>query len=99
MTGFIYIQLKDITYRLVAVNPTGTTVGDTVTFTTLPVAGPTPAPAGRAYELVSPAYKVGGVGVGAWYRGPASAANIGAAAYTAERYAVEAVEGSVLLDK
>jgi hypothetical protein len=50
-------------YRLVASNSTGATKGPDQTFTTralpLPVAG-------RAYELVSPANKPGGVGVGVY---------------------------------
>jgi hypothetical protein len=44
-------------FRLVATNPSGTTEGADVTFTTAPAP---PPPSGRAYELVSPLDKNGG---------------------------------------
>lgn len=52
----------------------------------------------RALELVSPANKVGGQGVGIWYAGIASSGSAGVAAYGGERFAVQAVNGGVLVD-
>jgi hypothetical protein len=85
-------------YRVVAENFVGATVGDTVEFRTKPQAPPPPPPGGRAYELVSPADKIGGQGVSSWYRGPASHASVGVASYDGERFAVSAPYGSVISD-
>jgi len=52
----------------------------------------------RAYELVSPADKVGGQGVGIWYGGPGHAAIAGFGAHVGDRFAVGASWGSVLAD-
>ena len=84
-------------YRIVATNFVGTSVGETVTLTTEPSTLPTPPP-GRGYELVSPAHKVGGVGVGAWYDGPGQIGPVGTAAYERERFAAAGHTGSVLVD-
>jgi hypothetical protein len=85
-------------YRLVATNFVGATVGDVVKFTTKAAGSLPPAPAGRAYELVSPADKVAGVGVGVWYHGPGTAGIAGHAAYKAERFAVQGTFGAMLVD-
>ena len=84
-------------YRIVATNFVGTSVGETVTFTTEPTTLPPPPP-GRGYELVSPAHKIAGVGVGAWYDGPGQIGAVGAAAYERERFAAHGLLGSVLVD-
>lgn len=85
-------------YRIVATNFVGITTGEVVTFTTDPAAHPRPPLASRAYELVSPADKIGGVGVGTWYQGPATAASVGIAAHEGERFAVAGIQGSILVD-
>jgi sugar lactone lactonase YvrE len=82
-------------YRIVASNDAGVTRGADRTFTTRPAAT---APDDRGFELVSPAYKVGGTGVGAWYSGPSSTAYTGVAAHDAERFVSTSTLGSVLLD-
>ena len=83
-------------FRLVATSDSeGPTVGDTQTFTTRPAAT---GVAGRGYELVSPADKVGGAGVGEWYRGPANLATSGFAGYAGERFAAQGSFGSMLLE-
>jgi hypothetical protein len=83
-------------YRLVATSDSeGATVGATKTFTTRPAAT---ASAERAYELVSPPDKLGGTGVGEWYRGPASLASAGVAAYEGERFAAQGSFGSMLFE-
>ncbi|HEX2161343.1 MAG TPA: hypothetical protein VHF88_05920 [Thermoleophilaceae bacterium] len=51
----------------------------------------------RAYELVSPADKVGGQGVGSWYNAPVASGRSGHAAYAGERFAVKGSFGSTLL--
>lgn len=83
-------------FRLVATSATeGATTSATKTFTT------PAAPAGgmaRAYELVSPADKLGGTGVGEWYRGVGSMGHSGVAAHRGERFAAQGRFGSVLLD-
>jgi hypothetical protein len=84
-------------YRIVATSAIGADVGDPVTFTTESPSGPA-QPQERGYELVSPAYKAGGAGVGTWYSGPGSVANAGFAAYDGERFAASGGLGSVLLD-
>lgn len=85
-------------YRVVATNSVGTSFGDAVTFTTRSSAVLPPPPAGRAYELVSPADKVSGVGVGVWFKGPATAGEAGYGAHEGERFAVQGNLGAVLLD-
>jgi hypothetical protein len=61
-------------------------------------------PGCRALELVSPADKVGGTGVGVWYLDPGAAGSAGYAGYgsptdaTVERFAVHGTWGSVLTD-
>jgi DNA-binding beta-propeller fold protein YncE len=82
-------------YRLVATNLAGTTEGDDRAFRTRPVAN---APDGRGYELVSPAYKVAGVGVGHWYGGPDAVGLVGYAAHDAERFGIRGQSGAMLLD-
>jgi hypothetical protein len=84
-------------YRVVAENFVGESLGDVVTFRTRAARQPVP-PDGRAYELVSPAEKVGGVGAGSWYHSPSSQAEVGIAAYTGERFGVQGMLGSVLTD-
>jgi hypothetical protein len=86
-------------YRIVATNAAGPDVGDTVSFTTKAVPTPAPPLGNRAYELVSPADKLAGLGVGEWYRGPGSfAGTAGVAAYRAERFAAQGRFGSTLLN-
>jgi hypothetical protein len=87
--------LPDTTYyyRLVATNREGTTIGTGRSFRTHAVA---PAPPGRGYELVSPANKVGGVGVGTWYAGPDAIGYVGLAAQDGERFAVRGQNGSTI---
>lgn len=51
----------------------------------------------RAYELVSPAYKVGGIGVGVTYENFDSLASSGVAAYEGDRFAALGHSGSTLL--
>jgi hypothetical protein len=84
-------------YRLVATSDSlgEAPVDATHTVTTRPE---TSSETGRAYELVSPADKSGGVGVGEWYRGPASLAPAGVAAYSGERFAALGSFGSVLAE-
>jgi hypothetical protein len=84
-------------YRLIAISEDselGQTVSATKTFTTQSEAGSQ----ARAFELVSPADKIGGMGVGEWYRGPASMVPSGFAAHVGERFAAEGSFGSMLLD-
>jgi hypothetical protein len=83
-------------YRLVATSDSqGATIGVTKSFTTEPAAID---PMARGYELVSPPDKVGGTGLGEWYRGPASLGSAGVAAYEGERFASQGSFGSMLLD-
>jgi DNA-binding beta-propeller fold protein YncE len=81
-------------YRVVATNAQGTSIGADQTVTTRPAAA---GAAGRAYELVSPADKFGGTGVGEWYQGVGSMAHSGVAAHEGERFAVQSSFGSVML--
>jgi hypothetical protein len=84
-------------FRLIAISEDselGETVSATKTFTTKPEAGSQ----ARAFELVSPADKIGGVGVGEWYKGPGSLVPSGFAAHVGERFAAEGSFGSMLLD-
>jgi hypothetical protein len=86
-------------YRVVATNPSGTTTGSPAAFSTEPAAGNRPSLGDRVYELVSPADKVGGAGVGQWGGGAAGAASSsGDAAHIGDRFIVRATLGSVLLD-
>lgn len=85
-------------YRIVATNFVDTAVGQTVMFSTRPSAPLPLPPPGRAYELVSPADKVAGVGVGIWYHGPAAGGIAGFPSYDGERFAVQGTFGAVLLD-
>lgn len=82
-------------YRVVAESPYGLVEGDARSFTTRQVAA---APEGRAFELVSPADKIGGQGVGFYAPGDVGAANPGRASAAGGRYLVEGYSGSVLLD-
>ncbi|MEX0973520.1 MAG: hypothetical protein WDZ46_09735 [Solirubrobacterales bacterium] len=88
-------------YRLVADNGVEEAPGDTLvegeerSFTTRAAL---PTPPGRGYELVSPAEKIGGAGVGEWYVGLGSIANSGRAAQIGERFAANGTVGSMLLD-
>jgi hypothetical protein len=86
-------------YRVVATNASGTSTGTPVSFTTDAIVDPQPPAGARAYELVSPADKVGGAGVGLWGGGTLGAAvGTGRAARQGERYAALGDLGSVLLD-
>jgi hypothetical protein len=87
----------DYHYRIVATNPSGTTVGSAVSFTTERTTTATPSD-GRAYELVTPAQKVGTVGVGTWYEGPGSLGGAGFPAQVGERFAAQSLQGGILLD-
>jgi hypothetical protein len=91
-------------YRLVAdngvdgdANPAnGTAVaGADAMFTTRPA---DEAPAGRGYELVSPADKVGGQGVGFYAPGDVAATSIGYPSRDGERYGLNSHYGGVLVD-
>jgi hypothetical protein len=84
---------KTYHYRLVATNPAGTTTGQDQEFHTRPVATPPP---GRGYELVSPADKPGGIGVGVWYKGPGNISSAGFGAYDGERFAAHSMYGATL---
>jgi hypothetical protein len=84
-------------YRIVAYNGVGgPQFGPDMTFTTK--AADSQDPAGRGYELVSPADKVSGVGAGSWYRGPGSSGESGLAARRGERFAVMGNVGATLAD-
>jgi hypothetical protein len=83
-------------FRLVATSASeGTTTSATKTFTTLAAA---PGPQGRAYELVSPAYKESGIGVGFIYAGPGALGAAGSAAHVGDRFAVNTAWGAPLID-
>jgi NHL repeat len=81
-------------YRVVAVSAEGTTTGPTRTFTT----GTGAEMGARGFELVSPADKVGGQGVGVWYAGYASHSTVGDPAFDGDRFASIAYYGGVLMD-
>jgi hypothetical protein len=85
-------------YRVCATNAVGTVCGaDRVVATKEDDDGDPPSP-GRTYELVSPADKLSGTGVGTWYNGPATSGLSGNAALRKERFAVQGYLGSTLLD-
>ncbi len=84
-------------FQVCATSPAGAPqCGSDRTFTTKAVADG--GALERAYELVSPADKVSGAGVGAWYAGPATAGLTGLAGHTGERFAAQGYFGSVLLE-
>lgn len=83
-------------YRLVASNVAGSDEGEGRTFRTR--AAPASPAARRGYELVSPADKVGGVGVGHWYGGPDAVGAVGIAGHEGERFAVRGQQGSTITD-
>ncbi|HEX2070759.1 MAG TPA: hypothetical protein VHF90_03805 [Thermoleophilaceae bacterium] len=86
-------------FRLVATSATeGATTSPTRTFTTSPPGASAAGADGRGYELVSPADKVGGTGVGEWYRGTGSMGSAGIAAQVGDRFAVNGSFGSTLVD-
>jgi hypothetical protein len=82
-------------FRVVATNANGTTRSSDKTFTTLPAMHDSGA---RAFELVSPADKISGVGAGNWHNGIGALANVGVPAQEGDRFAVQANFGSVLLE-
>jgi hypothetical protein len=84
-------------YRVVATNAAGTTTGERVGFDTRPVPGPDVPVADRGYELVSPADKVAGIGLGQWGAEPLSIGSVGIAAYDGERFAAQGTQGAMLL--
>jgi hypothetical protein len=82
-------------YRVVAVNASGTMRSADETFTTRPaVVGAE----GRAFELVSPADKLGGGGVGEWSRSLARHVTSGVSALEGDRFASASFYGSSLTD-
>lgn len=85
-------------YRAVAVSSTeGVTVGPTRSFTTAGLAT-VPTSTRRGYELVSPADKVGGQGVGSWYQGYGNHSPAGVPAISGDRFASATYYGGVLVD-
>jgi hypothetical protein len=84
-------------YRIVASSFVGAAIGQPVEFTTRAAVQPA-HPQGRAYELVSPADDLAGVGVGIWYQGPLTAGLVGFPAYDGERFAVQGTFGAVQTD-
>lgn len=86
-------------YRVVATSATeGIVTGPTKSFKTATTAAAAAAASGRGYELVSPPDKVGGQGIGSWYRGYGNHAATGVPALNADRFASQAFYGGVLLD-
>jgi hypothetical protein len=86
-------------YRLVADGFGAPVYGADEALTTQAVSPPQPGLGARSFELVSPADKVAGVGVGQWYIGPGSfAGQAGVAAYGAERFAAQGRFGANLMD-
>lgn len=82
-------------YRVTATNTNGANRSSDHVFTTRSGA---PAPSGRTYELVSPADKIGGSGIGPWYAGVGSHGTAGIPAGDGDRYASEAYLGGSLAD-
>lgn len=85
-------------YRIVASNFAGTSVGETVEFSTTAEPGAPGAAPERAFELVTGEAKLGGQGVGKWYEGPGTHALAGTAAYEGGRFAARGELGAVLSD-
>jgi hypothetical protein len=85
-------------YRIVATNASGADTGDAVSFTTEAAPGAQQSLDDRAYELVSPADKIGGVGLGNWEGSPGVVGEMGFAAYDGERFAAQGTQGSMLLN-
>lgn len=83
-------------YRVVADGSGAPVAGGDQTFTTHPTTS-APGLGDRAFELVSPADKVAGIGVGPWYGGPAAAQFAGTPAHEGERFAAQGEYGSVLI--
>jgi hypothetical protein len=95
VTGLIPDTAYD--YRIVAQNAAGTTTGTTVAFDTTTPPGPQTPIADRGYELVSPADKISGIGVGGWGASPTLLIDAGIAAYDGERFAAQGTQGALLL--
>lgn len=86
-------------FRVVANNGTGgNQTGADRTFVTEAAPGSGDPDLDRGYELVSPAYKEGGQGVGYWYRSPTTSAMSGFAATEGERFMAQAYLGGMLMD-
>lgn len=86
-------------FRVIANNGTGgDQVGADQSFVTKVTPGPGSPGAGRAYELVSPAYKIGGVGVGWWATPPLATPSAGFGALRGDRFAVLGQLGTTLVD-
>ncbi len=83
-------------YRIVAENVEGKTFGEDVVFTTR--SEQSSGSTARGYELVSPAEKIGGGGVGRFYPGDLGAAAVGFASADGERFIAHGQWGSILLD-
>ena len=82
-------------FRLVATSVSeGASTSPTKTFRTRAV----PAGQGRGFELVSPPDKVGAIGLGWWYNGPAATHLSGMAAYDGDRFAANSHNGGTMLD-
>jgi hypothetical protein len=81
-------------YRVVAESSLGLVAGDDRTFATRSAE----LPNGRGFELVSPADKLSGSGVGQHLPEDFAAGVTGYASGDGERYAIEATRGGVLLD-
>jgi hypothetical protein len=81
-------------FRVVARNATGTTTTPDLTFTTRPADR---SPDVRGYELVSPADKASGVGVGYVYKPDAASSGVGYASYDGQRFAVQSRFGATML--
>jgi hypothetical protein len=84
-------------FRIVADNGIAGPPSDDQTFTTKTKSPCEPnCDLARGYELVSPADKFGGIGVGFWYEDVGAMASSGVAAHAAERFIATANYGSVL---
>jgi hypothetical protein len=83
-------------YRIVAQSAAGTAAGARVAFSTASTINISPPP-GRGYELVSPADKVAGAGVGGWGGNALALTEAGIAAHEGERFAAQGSGGSLLL--
>ncbi len=86
-------------YRIVATNESGTSHGNVVQFETESKPGPDVLEGPeRRYELVSPADKIAGVGLGEWGGTARSVGSTGIAAHEGERFAAQGTFGAMLLD-